>query len=111
MVLGRNWRTVRIRPVLECRYGQPNYSLRKHLFKPQKRKVVNIANKKYPDILILHPMEIFAAKINALLSRAATRDIYDTHNLLNSPVLQDFGNDLFRKAIVFYSAVSQKKCL
>lgn len=28
VVLGRNWRTVRIRPVLECRHGQPNYSLR-----------------------------------------------------------------------------------
>lgn len=85
-----------------------NYSLREHLFKPQKRQVVDIADKKYPDVLTLHPMEIFAAKVNALLGRSVIRDLYDTYNLFNSSVLRDFDKDLFRKAIVFYSAVSQE---
>lgn len=58
-----------------------NYSLRTHIFEPSLRKMsvpgVNA------DILIktLPPMELYAAKINALIGRAAARDLYDIHKI------------------------------
>lgn len=86
-----------------------NYVLRKHLLPLEKRPSLNkITGKKYADILTLSPIDIFAAKINALLSRGAARDLYDTYNLVTSDIFKKFDQDLFRKAIVFYGAISQK---
>lgn len=86
-----------------------NYVLRKHLLPLEKRSSLNkITGKKYVDILTLSPIDIFAAKINALLSRGAARDLYDTYNLVTSDIFKKFDHDLFRKAIVFYGAISQK---
>ena len=42
------------------------------------------------------PMEIFVAKRNALISRAAARDLYDWGNLITENLFVDERN-LFRK--------------
>ena len=53
-------------------------------------------------------MEIFAAKVNALMSRAAARDLYDFNNLINAKLFENEKN-LFRKIIIFYATISADK--
>lgn len=86
-----------------------NYSLRCHLFEPLEKKIL-------PDIIsienlitVLQPMELFAAKINALLGRSAARDLYDTYNMVRQNVIQQEDFALLRKSVVFYTAVSQEE--
>ena len=59
-----------------------NYSLRSHLFESTKRRIVTDMFQEDVMIRTLHPMEIFAAKANALMSRAAARDLYDFNNMI-----------------------------
>lgn len=59
-----------------------NYSLRAHIFEPTYRSILNDAFKSDIKIRTLAPLEIFAAKGNALISRAAARDLYDWGNLI-----------------------------
>ena len=53
-----------------------NYSLRAHLFEPMTRTFATDAFGTGSTVITVHPMEIFAAKANALLSRSAARDLY-----------------------------------
>ena len=52
-------------------------------------------------------MEIFAAKTNALISRAAARDLYDFCNMADMELFSGEG-DIFRKCIIFYATISTK---
>jgi predicted nucleotidyltransferase component of viral defense system len=55
-------------------------------------------------------LEIFAGKINALLSRTAPRDLYDVYNMIKSGFFQEKNErEMLRKAVVFYRAISQKE--
>jgi len=82
-----------------------NYSLRAHIFEPVYRPILTDAFDGTMDLLTVHPLEIFAAKANALLSRAAARDLYDVNNLVTSNLFEA-ERDLLRKAIVFYATIS-----
>ena len=82
-----------------------NYSLRAHIFEPVYRPILTDAFDGTMDLLTVHPLEIFAAKANALLSRAAARDLYDVNNLVTSNLFEG-ERDLLRKAIVFYATIS-----
>lgn len=86
-----------------------NYSLRAHLFAPVDRKIVTGAFADDTGIRSLHPMEIFAAKTNALLSRAAARDLYDFNNMISFGLFDETEYELFRKCIIFYATVSAEK--
>lgn len=88
-----------------------NYSLRSHIFEPINRKVTTTAFDKDLCVLSLMPMEIFAAKINALLSRAAARDLYDTYNMINFGLFDDSEMDILRRCVVLYTAISQEEIL
>lgn len=84
-----------------------NYSLRAHIFEPSLRKMsVPRVN---ADALIktLPPMELYAAKINALIGRAAARDLYDIHNMIKFGLFDESEFPLLRKCVVFYTAISQ----
>ncbi len=85
-----------------------NYSLRAHIFEPTYRSVLNDAFKSDIKIRIVEPMEIFAAKGNALISRAAARDLYDWGNLIENDLFYD-NWDLFRKCFAFYTTISADK--
>lgn len=85
-----------------------NYSLRVHIFEPVHRKIVPKAFDDGMTIRMVTPMEIFAAKGNALISRAAARDLYDWGNLI-APNLFAEERDLFRKCFVFYATISAEK--
>ena len=54
------------------------------------------------------PIEIFAAKGNALISRAATRDLYDWGNMMEQKLFEG-ERDLFRKCFAFYTTISADK--
>lgn len=85
-----------------------NYSLRTHLFKPVSLPVLTDV---FDDDFLVNtvaPMEIFAAKTNALLSRAAARDLYDFNNMISFGLFDESENDLFRKSIIFYNTISQE---
>lgn len=84
-----------------------NYSLRAHIFEPSLRKmsVPGIADNAL--ISTLSPMELYAAKINALIGRAAARDLYDIHNMIKFGLFDESEYPLLRKCVVFYTAISQ----
>lgn len=82
-----------------------NYSLRCHILPPDRRKILTDVFGESIEIQTLKPMEIFAAKANALMTRAAARDLYDFDNMIQSGMFQG-REDLFRKCVVFYHSIS-----
>lgn len=55
---------------------------------------------------VLDPLELYASKINALVNRAAMRDLYDVHNMLTSNLFATpEERTMLRKIFVFYHAV------
>ncbi len=86
-----------------------NYSLRSHIFAPVERKIVTDIFEKDVMVRTLEPVEIFAAKANALMSRAAARDLYDFNNMIYFDLLDGSEYELFRKCIIFYASISADK--
>lgn len=82
-----------------------NYSLRAHLFERTQRKLQTDAFGGDIMVQTLDPIEIFAAKTNALLTRAAARDLYDFCNMISKNMFVG-QEDIFRKSIVFYATIS-----
>lgn len=85
-----------------------NYSLRAHIFEPAYQSILNDAFKSDIKIRTVAPLEIFAAKGNALISRAAARDLYDWGNLIEQNLFVE-ERDLFRKCFAFYTTISAGK--
>lgn len=84
-----------------------NYSLRAHVLQPTSREILTDAFGDRIQLRTAHPIEIFAAKANALISRAAARDLYDFNNLINSGFFKEkSGRDIFRKTIIFYATIT-----
>ena len=84
-----------------------NYSLRSHILEPTARKLTTDVFGGNATIVTVDPLEIFAAKANALLSRAAARDLYDFNRMIEDHLFED-RKDLFRKSIVFYASISRE---
>lgn len=84
-----------------------NYSLRAHIFEPDLRKISIPGVTSDVFIKTLIPMELYAAKINALIGRAAARDLYDVRNMLRFGLFDESELPLLRKCVVFYTAISQ----
>ena len=86
-----------------------NYSLRSHLFELEDKPVLSDVIHMEHLITVLSPVELFAAKINALLSRAAARDLYDTYNMIELDLFSKDEYEMLRKSVVFYTAISQEE--
>ena len=86
-----------------------NYSLRSHIFAPIERKIVTDIFEEDVMVRTLEPVEIFAAKANALMSRAAARDLYDFNNMIYFGLFDESEHELFRKCIIFYASISTDK--
>ena len=82
-----------------------NYSLRAHILEPVHRKILPEVFDDGLSIRTVDPMEIFAAKGNALISRAAARDLYDWGNMIAENLFVN-KRDLFRKCFAFYATIS-----
>ena len=85
-----------------------NYSLRTHVLLPEDRALVTDAFGEPIKVRTVAAMEIFAAKTNALISRAAARDLYDFCNMADINLFAG-EEDLFRKCIIFYATISAKE--
>ena len=83
-----------------------NYMLRCHILPVEKRKVNLLWSDEAIKVLSVAPIEIFSSKTVALLSRTAPRDLYDIHNMVRFGVIDDDMKELYRKCVVFYSAIS-----
>ena len=86
-----------------------NYSLRSHLFELEDKPVLSDVIHMEHLITVLSPVELFAAKINALFSRAAARDLYDTYNMIDMGLFSKDEYEMLRKSVVFYTAISQEE--
>ncbi|MBQ2980895.1 MAG: nucleotidyl transferase AbiEii/AbiGii toxin family protein [Lachnospiraceae bacterium] len=84
-----------------------NYSLRAHILEPVRRKILPEVFDDSMKVSMVAPMEIFAAKGNALISRAAARDLYDWGNLITANLFKD-ERDMFRKCFIFYATISSE---
>lgn len=82
-----------------------NYSLRAHILEPVHRRILPEAFDDGMMIRMVAPMEIFAAKGNALINRAAARDLYDWGNMMQEKLFEE-DRDMFRKCFAFYATIS-----
>jgi len=83
-----------------------NYSLRAHILLPEQRPIVTDHLSGNYLVMTLAPVEIFGSKITALLSRAAARDLYDVANMIRYGIFDESEEELLRKCVVFYTAIS-----
>jgi predicted nucleotidyltransferase component of viral defense system len=86
-----------------------NYSMRAHIFPAEEMKIKTDYFTSEYRIKCLSAIEIFGSKINALLSRAAARDLYDVYNMIKFDLFDEEKQELLRKCVVFYSAVSARE--
>jgi predicted nucleotidyltransferase component of viral defense system len=86
-----------------------NYSLRSHILPILRRPIETLGIFEPVEVLTLAPMEIFAAKISALIARAAARDLYDANNMVTYSLFDESQTEMLRKCVVFYVAVSSEK--
>ena len=86
-----------------------NYSLRAHVFPAQEMRIVTEHFESEYKLNCLNAIEIFGSKINALLNRAAARDLYDTYNMIRFKLFDEMEEELLRKCVVFYAVISAKE--
>lgn len=86
-----------------------NYSLRAHILPVQDMKIITEHFESEYRLNCLNALEIFGSKINALISRAAARDLYDVYNMVRFGLFDESEEQLLRKCVVFYAAISAKE--
>lgn len=85
-----------------------NYSLRSHILETEERK---IKSEHFPgkyNVKSLSPIEIYGSKLNALINRAAARDLYDTVNMIQYDLFDESEKNMLKKSVIFYAAISSR---
>src|SRR5665647_1408325 len=85
-----------------------NYSLRSHILEAEERPIITEYFSCEYKVKSLAPLEIYGSKINALLSRAAARDLYDVRNMIHFGLFDESEEEMLRKCIIFYAAISAR---
>ena len=80
-----------------------NFLDRCHVLPLEKKKILTKGIVEDFEVLTLNTIELYASKINALLSRATPRDLYDVNAMIENNVIND--TELLRKCLVFYNAI------
>lgn len=86
-----------------------NYMLRCHVLPVARREVKLPWNQDSLTVLSVAPLEIFASKTVALLTRTAPRDLYDIHNMVRYGLFDESEEDMLRRCAVFYSAIGAEQ--
>lgn len=81
-----------------------NYMLRCHVLPVARRAARLPWNEEKLTVLSVAPLEIFASKIVALLTRTAPRDLYDMYNMVKYGLFDESEEAMLRKCTAFYSA-------
>lgn len=82
-----------------------NYMLRCHVLPVARREVKLSWSEEKLTVLSVAPLEIFASKTVALLTRTAPRDLYDMYNMVKYGLFDESEEAMLRKCAVFYSAI------
>ena len=82
-----------------------NYMLRCHVLPVARREVKLPWNEEKLTVLSVAPLEIFASKTVALLTRTAPRDLYDMFNMVKYGLFDESEEAMLRKCAVFYGAI------
>lgn len=85
-----------------------NYSLRSHVLEAEERPIITEHFSGEYKVKSLAPIEIYGSKLNALLSRAAARDLYDARNMIHFGLFDESEEELLKKCVIFYAAISAK---
>ena len=80
-----------------------NFMNRCHILPLEQKQVLSKGIVDKFEILTLNTTELYSSKINALLSRATPRDLYDVNAMIESNVIKDM--ELLRKCLIFYNMV------
>lgn len=80
-----------------------NFMDRCHILPLEQKQVLSKGIIDKFEILTLNTAELYASKINALLSRATPRDLYDVNAMIENNVIKDM--KLLRKCLIFYNMV------
>ena len=82
-----------------------NYMLRCHVLAPVRRTVNLPWLGQELTVLSVDPLEIYGSKIVALLNRAAPRDLYDIHTMMEYGLFDESQEPMLKKCVMFYSAI------
>lgn len=80
-----------------------NYLDRCHILPLEKKRIMSKGIMDNFEVLTLNTIELYASKINALLSRATPRDLYDVNAMIENNMINN--SILLRKCLVFYNAI------
>ena len=83
-----------------------NYSLRSHVLRTERRMIKAGTFDGSFMVNTISPIEIYASKTVALLTRAAARDLYDLDYMICHNLFSDIELELYRKCVIFYYAVA-----
>lgn len=86
-----------------------NYMLRCHVLPVLRREVKLPWSKEAFTVLSVAPLEIFASKTVALLTRTAPRDLFDIYNMVKYGLFDESEEEMLRKCAVFYSAIGAEQ--
>lgn len=83
--------------------------LRCHVLPVARREVKLPWNQDMLTVLSVSPLEIFASKMVALLTRTAPRDLYDIYNMVKYGLFDESEADMLRKCTVLYNAIGAEQ--
>ena len=83
-----------------------NYSLRSHVLPTSKIKLKSEIFDGDFEVNTISPIEIYASKTVALMTRAAARDLYDLNYMVRYGIFDENQLEIYRKCVIFYLAVA-----
>jgi len=83
-----------------------NYSLRSHVLPTQRIKLQSDMLEGDFEVNTVAPVEIYASKTVALMTRAAARDLYDMNYMIRYGLFDDSELENYRKCVIFYLAIA-----
>jgi predicted nucleotidyltransferase component of viral defense system len=86
-----------------------NYSVRCHVLPLVTRPIETMGVFSAINVLSVAPIEIYASKIVALLTRAAARDLFDINQMVLAGLFDESESIMLRKCAIFYFAVGTEE--
>ena len=80
-----------------------NFMDRCHILPLEQKQILSNRIIEKFEVLTLNTVELYASKINALLSRATPRDLYDVNAMIENNIIKD--TELLKKCLIFYNMV------
>jgi len=85
-----------------------NYAIRSHIL-PLEQKMLDLSVIENPfSVLTVPKIEIYAGKINALLSRDQIRDLYDTYQMITNNLLDTHEIEILKNVVLFYRYIQNE---